>query len=122
MTNSFDFTFSDLVSGYVTSYHPDEKRIELETSDGRNYSLTLNDNSYAKLSQNLGESWQDRTSLFAERLKPGQMIFAYGTYFPEQEIKFEVNYITFPGDSAQSYLHRDKGCGSNKLIRLQIAI
>ena len=109
MTNSFDFTFSDLVSGYVTSYHPDEKRIELETSDGRNYSLTLNDNSYAKLSQNLGESWQDRTSLFAERLKPGQMIFAYGTYFPEQEIKFEVNYITFPGDSAQSYLHRDKG-------------
>ena len=109
MTNSFDFTFSDLISGYVTSYDPQGKQIELETSDGRSYSLTLNDNSYAKLSQNLGESWQDRTSLLSERLKPGQMIFAYGTFFPEQDIKFEVNYITFPGDSANSYLHRDKG-------------
>ena len=109
MTNLLDFTFSDLISGYVTSYDPIARKIELKTSDGRDYSLELNDNSYAKLTQNLGESWQDRTGLLTERLKPGQMIFAYGTFFPEDEIKFEVNCITFPGDQSESYLHREKG-------------
>ncbi|MAJ60632.1 MAG: N-acyl-D-glucosamine 2-epimerase [bacterium TMED88] len=109
MTNSLDFTVSDLISGYVTCYDSADRRIDLKTSDGRDYSLTLNDNSYAKLTQNLGESWQDRTGLLEERLKPGQMIFAYGTFFPEEEIKFEVNCITFPGDSTDSFLHRDKG-------------
>ncbi len=122
MTNLLDFTFSDLISGYVTSYDPIARKIELKTSDGRDYSLELNDNSYAKLTQNLGESWQDRTGLLTERLKPGQMIFAYGTFFPEDEIKFEVNCITSLVTNLNRICIERRGGGSSRSMRLPIAI
>ena len=58
--NSLSFTFSDLISGYIVSYDEISNSFEISTSDGRNYEAKLTGNTYAKLSQNLGEDWQDR--------------------------------------------------------------
>ncbi|QNJ21227.1 N-acylglucosamine 2-epimerase family protein [Synechococcus sp. A18-25c] len=106
--NNLTFTFSDLISGYVTSYNEAEKLIGIKTSDGREFEAKLTGNTYAKLSQNLGEDWPDRSGELHKLLVPGQMIFVYGTFFPENKVKFEVNYIVFAGDGKDQYRYADE--------------
>ena len=106
--NNLTFTFSDLISGYVTSYNEAEKLIGIKTSDGREFEAKLTGNTYAKLSQNLGEDWPDRSGELHKLLVPGQMIFVYGTFFPENKVKFEVNYILFAGDGKDQYRYADE--------------
>ena len=106
--NSLSFTFSDLISGYIVSYDEISNSFEISTSDGRNYEAKLTGNTYAKLSQNLGEDWQDRSGELQRLLVPGQMVFVYGTFFPEDKIKFEVNYIIFAGDKQNEYRYADE--------------
>ncbi len=97
--NAINFTFSDLISGYVKSYQPSDRTLDLITTDGRAYKATLTDNTYAKQTRNLHEGWQDRGEQLNELLKPGQMVMLYGTFFPEEQINFEVNYIVFAGEA-----------------------
>ena len=55
MSNTLDFTFSDLVAGYITGYDPGTDIVELNTSDGRPYSVKLTDTTVAEMLRNLGE-------------------------------------------------------------------
>lgn len=105
--NALDFTFSDLISGYVSSYDPTSRVIELNTSDGRPYRGRLTANTYAKQTQNLNEGWLDRTGSLEALLVPGQLVFMYGTYFPESEISFEVNYIVFAAEPGRDYRYTE---------------
>ena len=107
--NKLDFTFSDLISGYVTSYDSAARLIELTTSDGRSYKAKLTGNTYAKQTQNLGEGWQDRGGQLDQLLVPGQMVFLYGTFFPEAETSFEVNFIVFAGENREDFRYAEKG-------------
>ena len=106
--NCIDFSFSDLISGYVSSYNSSDRIIDLITSDGRAYRAKLTSNTYAKQTQNLQEGWIDRGGELDQLLVPGQMIFAYGTFFPEDETSFEVNYIVFAGEENNSYRYKEK--------------
>ena len=106
--NNLTFTFSDLISGYVTSYDESQRIVSLKTSDGREYEGKLTGNTYAKQTQNLGEGWPDRSGELKKLLVPGQMVFLYGTFFPEDKVKFEVNYIIFAGDSSTEYRYADE--------------
>lgn len=106
--NDLNFTFSDLISGYVSSYDEDNRLITIITSDNRSYEGKITANTYAKQTQNLGEDWPDRTGDLARLLTPGQMIFAYGTFFPEDKVKFEINYIIFAGDNINEYRYADE--------------
>ena len=106
--NNLTFTFSDLISGYVTSYDESQRIVSLKTSDGREYEGKLTGNTYAKQTQNLGEVWPDRSGELKKLLVPGQMVFLYGTFFPEDKVKFEVNYIIFAGDSSTEYRYADE--------------
>ena len=93
--NGLSFSFSDLISGYVTSYDETNKVVGIETSDGRNYECKITGNTYARQTQNLGEGWISAD--LGKLLQKGQMIFAYGTYYPENKVKFEINYMVFAG-------------------------
>lgn len=106
--NDLTFTFSDLISGYVTSYDEGNKLIGIKTSDDRNYEAKLTGNTYAKQTQNLGEGWPDRSGDLQKLLVPGQMVFVYGTFFPEDRVKFEANYIIFAGDAKDEYRYADE--------------
>jgi mannose/cellobiose epimerase-like protein (N-acyl-D-glucosamine 2-epimerase family) len=106
--NDLNFTFSDLISGYVTSFEESSGLIGIQTSDGRIYEAKLTANTYAKQTQNLGEGWPDRTGELKRLLVPGQMVFVYGTYFPEERVKFEVNYIVFAGDNIGEFRYSDE--------------
>lgn len=117
--NNLDFTFSDLISGYVTSFDEATKLIGIKTSDNRQYEAKLTANTYAKQTQNLGEGWLDRTGELSKLLVPGQMIFAYGTFFPEDKVKFEVNYLVFAGDSSDEFRYADeKGWWTNQIDQI----
>ena len=105
--NDLNFTFSDLISGYITSYDIASKTIGIKTSDDRNYEGKLTANTYAKQTQNLGEGWQDRTGELEKLLTPGQMVFVYGTFFPENKVRFEINYIVFAGDNVNEFRYAD---------------
>jgi len=107
--NNLDFSFSDLISGYVTSYKSSEKIIELKTSDGRDYQAKLTGNTYAKQTQNLKEGWLDRGGQLDTLLTAGQMVFLYGTFFPESEVNFEVSYIVFAGENKEDLRYSEKG-------------
>ena len=107
--NNLDFSFSDLISGYVTNYNSTEKIIELSTSDGRPYRAQLTGNTYAKQTQNLKEGWLDRGGQLDSLLVAGQMVFLYGTFFPESEVNFEINYIVFAGDNKEDLRYNEKG-------------
>lgn len=106
--NAINFTFSDLISGYVKSYQPNDRTLDLTTTDGRTYKATLTDNTYAKQTRNLHEGWQDRGEQLNELLKPGQMVMLYGTFFPEEQNNFEVNYIVFAGEANNQYRYSEQ--------------
>jgi len=117
--NDLNFTFSDLISGYVTGYDEATKLVGIRTSDGRSYEGKLTGNTYAKQTQNLGEGWPDRSGDLKRLLVPGQMIFAYGTFFPEDKVKFEINYIIFAGDRKDEYRYADeKGWWVNQIDQI----
>ena len=56
-----DFTFSDTIAGYVSSYNSGAAYFTLRTSDDREFAVHLTPNTYARYSYNLGEQYQDAT-------------------------------------------------------------
>jgi mannose/cellobiose epimerase-like protein (N-acyl-D-glucosamine 2-epimerase family) len=107
--NKIDFTFSDLISGYVEAFDPETKEINLVTSDGRRYQAVLTANTYTKQTQNLGEGWLDRGGMLTDILAVGKLVFLYGTYFPEAEVTFEVNFIVAAAEPGEDYRYTEKG-------------
>lgn len=104
--NAFDFTFSDLISGYVTAYDAKTRTVDLETSDGRPCRARMTANTYARQTQNLHEGWIDCGGKLDDLLVPGQLVFLYGTYFPEETVNFEINFLVFaaePGNDDYRY-------------------
>lgn len=98
--------FSDLISGYVTEYSGQDS-FTMKTSDGREFTVILGSNLYARLLRNLGEPYSDCTSMIRSLLKPGQMLFVYGVFYPNGEqgddYVFEAKCIDFPGKAVGEY-------------------
>src|SRR6476661_5235886 len=95
--NALSFTFSDLIAGYVTHFNRAEKAFGLRTSDGRDFVASLTQSTFARISQNLEEPYQDCTARIGEMLEDGQYVFAYGVFYPgAQGTQFEVKSLVFP--------------------------
>ncbi|MGC5197728.1 AGE family epimerase/isomerase [Aphanothece microscopica] len=91
------------------AYDPVGRTIDLNTSDGRPYRALLTANTYARQTQNISEGWIDCGGQLEQLLAKGRIVFLYGTYFPEREVSFEVNYIVFAGSDGDSYRYADQG-------------
>jgi mannose/cellobiose epimerase-like protein (N-acyl-D-glucosamine 2-epimerase family)/anti-anti-sigma regulatory factor len=103
MTNPVNFTFSDLISGYVTAFDPDTDVVGLRTSDGRAFSLQLTDSTYAEFIRNLGEGYQSVDDL-RNLLAPGQLLFAYGIHYPDgAPFKFEAKHLVLTGPTDEEH-------------------
>ncbi len=106
--NKIDFTFSDTVAGYVTHFDRKERSFGMSTSDGRQFKAFLTPTSYARCTQNLDEPYSDATNRLAEFLTPGQLVYAYGVFYPENDDnRFEVNWMVFPGNQQGEYRHEE---------------
>jgi mannose/cellobiose epimerase-like protein (N-acyl-D-glucosamine 2-epimerase family) len=97
------FSFSDMISGYVTNFNRAEKSFGIKTSDGREFNAYLSPTTWSQISRNLGEDYIPSSP---DLLHPGQHVFAYGVFYPKgAEYKFEVKSMVFPGDTPEIYRH-----------------
>ena len=93
-----NFEFSDTISGYVGGCEKATRTFTVRTSDGREYSVKLAANAYARLMRNLDQPYRDCTAQMLEMLEPGQLVFVYGTYYPQGGgHAFEGMVLDFPG-------------------------
>lgn len=106
--NHADFSFSDLIAGYVTDCNFSQEfsgTFSLRTSDGRKFEVSLTPTTYAELVRNLGEPYFDCTAQIKSMLIPDRYLFAYGIFYPEDEQrKFEAKHLVFLGRTARDYL------------------
>ncbi len=99
-----DFSFSDTISGYVTRHEPGERRFAMRTSDGREFDVRIGAAAWALIIRNLDEPYMDATGLAEQMLQPGQMVIAYGTFYPgETGFAFEAQTLHFPGKAKDRY-------------------
>jgi mannose/cellobiose epimerase-like protein (N-acyl-D-glucosamine 2-epimerase family) len=98
--NKIDFTFSDLIAGYVTNYDRASDDFTVRTSDGREYKAHLAVNCYAELVRNLGEGFQDASAQMRDMLEPGRFLFSYGVFYPDgpdNSYGCDAKHIVFVG-------------------------
>ncbi|NEP81870.1 MAG: N-acyl-D-glucosamine 2-epimerase [Okeania sp. SIO3B3] len=103
MSTQIEFSFSDLIAGYVTKYDSETDIFGIKTTDGREFQARLSPISYAKLVQNLDEAYPDATGSMRSMLVPGRYLFTYGVFFPDSPI-FEAKQIIFVGRQADDYV------------------
>ncbi len=96
--NKLDFTISDTIAGYVTNYDRALDTYTVRTSDEREYTIRLKENTYAMLVRNLGDPYQDATGQLRDMLVPGRFLFTYGIFYPENgDNIFEAQFVEFVG-------------------------
>ncbi|WP_437661233.1 AGE family epimerase/isomerase [Sorangium sp. So ce1182] len=97
--DNIDFSFSDMIAGYVVDSDPASGSFTLRTSDGRTFSAHLAPAAYAKVIRNLGEPYRDATDRMRQMLEPGRYLYAYGTFYPEAGgLDLEIQHLTFVGE------------------------
>ncbi len=102
--NKIDFPFSDTIAGYVTNFDKSTDIFTLKTTDGREFSGKFTSTTYAKLTRNLGEPWQDCTGSMRDMMVPGRYVYVYGPFYPEEgDYKFEAKEVTFCGRTEHEY-------------------
>ena len=105
MVNNIDFTFSDTIAGYVTSFDEDEDAFGLKTSDGREFRAHLTANTYAAAIRNFGEAYLDTTAQMRDMLSPGRYLFTYGVFYAEDGgHRFDAKQILFPSLRGTDYV------------------
>ena len=105
--NNIDFTFSDMVAGYVSHFNRNARSVQLTTSDGRQFTGVITPTAFARITHNLEENYMDATGRLAELLTPGQLVYCYGVFFPETPVKFEIKSMVFPGTGPSVYRHEE---------------
>ena len=91
------FEFSDTIAGYVTKYDRDKKTFGLMTVDGREFSVKITSNTWARGPRNLDEPYCDMTGKIDEMLVKDQYVYAIGIFYPQEGGHvFEVKAIVFP--------------------------
>ena len=120
--NKIDFSFTDLIAGYVTEsdMQPNEPRtFSLKTADGRNFNISLTSETYGEVIRNLGEPYQDCTNQISSMLVPDQYLFVYGIFYPETDKhEFEAGHIVFPGRSKEEYRFEDSNWWTDQIEAL----
>ena len=101
---NMQFEFSDTIAGYVTKYDRENKVFGLKTVDGREFTVKLTSNSWARGPRNLEEPYCDMTGKVDSMLLDGQYLYAIGIFYPQKSgHTFEVKAIVFPEVSKDVY-------------------
>lgn len=102
--SKMQFTFSDVIAGYVTSVNAEAQTFTMQTTDKREFQVKLTAATYGELIRNLGESFQDLGQPLEKALKVGVYLFAYGIFYPEHDdYSFEAKHIIFAGRNQGEY-------------------
>lgn len=104
MRNEPNFRFSDTVAGRVkTSVGPDGT-FDIDTADGRTYTVRVDENTAAELVRNLQDPYLDASGHRNDLIVPGQQLFAYGVFTPESDgFSFAAKRLVFMGSRPGEY-------------------
>jgi mannose/cellobiose epimerase-like protein (N-acyl-D-glucosamine 2-epimerase family) len=107
---NLEFSFSDTIAGYVRRFDRLTRSFTVETSDGREFEVTLTPTTFGRITQNLGEGYIDATGRFGELLADGQFVYVYGVFYFDggSQHKFEAKSIVFPGNRTDEYRHEEQ--------------
>lgn len=103
MSSKINFSFSDLIAGYVTSYDQEADIFGLKTSDGQEFQVKLSPMAYAKVIQNFDEGYPDATGTMRTWLTPGRFLYVYGVFYPDTAI-FDGKQLVFAGKKIEEYV------------------
>jgi mannose/cellobiose epimerase-like protein (N-acyl-D-glucosamine 2-epimerase family) len=102
--NQIDFTFSDMIAGYVTAHDGGTDSFDVRTTDGRDFRVKFASNTYAWIANNFGEPRQWVGEQMRSMLTPGRYVFVYGIYYPEGgDYTFETQYMVFSGRTKDTW-------------------
>ncbi|WP_433617986.1 AGE family epimerase/isomerase [Dactylosporangium sp. CA-139114] len=119
MPNAIDFTFSDLIAGYVISYDEHSRTIELNTSDGRPYRITLTATTTAEMVRNLGDGYLDATAQLGKMLQHGRLVHVYGIFYPQPEhTAFEAKHVLMFGKEPDEFRFEAPGWWVDQIARI----
>ncbi|BCJ50546.1 hypothetical protein Asp14428_20210 [Actinoplanes sp. NBRC 14428] len=121
MPNTLDFTFSDLVAGYVISADPENGRFEMNTSDGRPFVVQLTPTTTAEMLRNLGDAYVDATAQLTGMLEHGRLLHAYGVFYPSDSdagTAFEAKHILLFGKAADELKFESPSWWSQQIRKL----
>jgi hypothetical protein len=120
VSNALDFTFSDLIAGYLTGFDPDTDIAELHTSDGRPYSVKLTANTVGEMVRNLGEAYIDATAQLRILMQPGRFIHVYGVFYPGEAggTTFEAKHVTLFGKEADEYRFESQDWWLRQIVKI----
>ncbi|TDC22264.1 N-acyl-D-glucosamine 2-epimerase [Streptomyces sp. 8K308] len=97
MPAELDFTFSDLVGGYVQQARGDT--FTLRTFGGQTVTVRLTETTSAQWLRNLGQPYRDETGRCRELLRPGVLVFSYGPVYPDGDgLRHQADRLVFVGD------------------------
>jgi mannose/cellobiose epimerase-like protein (N-acyl-D-glucosamine 2-epimerase family) len=103
--NKISVPFSDLISGYVTAFNAESDSYSVRTPGGQEFQIKLKGNTYAQLTRNLGDPWQDCTGQMRQMLSQNRFVFTYGVFYPEGgDFAFEAQYLVFVGRTPGEYV------------------
>ncbi|GAB2913403.1 AGE family epimerase/isomerase [Streptomyces mayteni] len=98
MPAEIDFTFSDLVGGYVLQLRGDV--LTLRTFGGRPVAVRLTETTSAQWLRNLGQPYRDETGRVRELLRPGTLVFSYGPVYPDDDgLRHQADRLVLVGDA-----------------------
>ena len=123
MTGQLNFSFSDLIAGYIRKVDfPDvfdsQGFVEVETSDGRMFTVKVTSACYAELVRNLGEPFQVAPGM-ADLLVVGRFMHAYGVFYPEANgLKFEAKHILVFGRTADHLRFEEQNWWTHQIQQL----
>jgi mannose/cellobiose epimerase-like protein (N-acyl-D-glucosamine 2-epimerase family) len=120
VSNTLDFTFSDLVAGYITGYEPGTDVVELHTSDGRPFTVKLTANTVGEMLRNLGEAYIDATAQLRGLLQPGRFVHVYGVFYPGEPggTAFEAKHVMLFGKASDEYRFESQDWWLNQIRKI----
>lgn len=121
MPNDLDFTFSDLVAGYVISADPHAGRFTMNTSDGRPFVVRLTPTTTAEMLRNLGDAYIDATTQLPAMLEHGRLLHVYGVFYPgdtEAGTTFEAKHVLLFGRTADEFRFESPSWWGQQVRRL----
>ena len=102
--NSLDFTFSDTIAGVLGERDPAAGTVQLNTADGREFTVNLDAEPSARLLRNLDEPEADVTANLDSLLRPGRAVTIAGIFYPGQDgARFDAKQLTFTGRGPEDY-------------------
>ncbi|MEW6755147.1 MAG: AGE family epimerase/isomerase [Candidatus Latescibacterota bacterium] len=97
--SGMDCPYSDLIAGYIAAGDAAAGTFDVVTPGGAKHRIKLTRDTYAEMVRNLGDSYTSAD--MSCMLVPGQYVFAYGIFYPENGTpEFEVKHLVFPGTAA----------------------